>query len=359
MNIARWIGFGTSALVHGSLLLVMPALFAETTKKPDPEIIPISLAMFEPPPVPELKMLEALPEPVIQEIQDEVVSESLPEAIKPAVAIKEPVLERQEPPKPEKPVEKPKPDQEKLTAEQQKREQEKAAQQAEQTRLVEEQRLREAEQARLQQLEQEKARLAELERLAQERILVEQRKREWEAKRAAEAHARVAEQQRLAQEHVLAEQRRREWEQAQEKARQQQAREQALAREVAEQRQREQLPRIEAAKRTQTAKSVASSTPMAEQGSPIVMKPSFRSKPRAPDYPERALQAGIEGTVIVRAQVSPQGQAISVQVHQSSGHLSLDAAALKAVRTWEFIPAQRDGQSIASIVQVPVNFNLN
>jgi protein TonB len=46
-------------------------------------------------------------------------------------------------------------------------------------------------------------------------------------------------------------------------------------------------------------------------------------------------------------------------VQRSSGNASLDAAALKAVRGWAFMPASRNGQNIASIVQVPVNFRLN
>ncbi|WP_078921413.1 TonB family protein [Thiothrix eikelboomii] len=41
------------------------------------------------------------------------------------------------------------------------------------------------------------------------------------------------------------------------------------------------------------------------------------------------------------------------------GNASLDAAALKAVRSWSFMPAQRDGKPIPSIVQLPVRFKLS
>lgn len=366
MSVARWMGFGISALVHGSLLVLMPQLFAQQTVKPEPEVIPISLAMFEPPPEPVMAVTQALPETLIETVTlSEPVVDEKPAPKQPEP---EPVVEKKLEPKPAKPAVKPQPDQQQVHAERQRREQQQAEQRArEQAQKLEQQRqadlVEAAEQARLEQqrkeqervrleqqrVEREQARLAaEQQRIAQEKQLTEQKRREWAAKQAAaEAQVRLERQKQQ----QLVEQKQHEWEVAQIKARQQQVREQAQARQAAEQRQREAKQ-----KRAEVPKVLASG---GDQGVPVLMKPSFRSKPRAPDYPERALQAGIEGTVVVRAQVSAQGQATTVQVHQSSGHTSLDVAAVNAVKGWEFLPAQRDGQNIASIVQVPVNFNLN
>ena len=92
---------------------------------------------------------------------------------------------------------------------------------------------------------------------------------------------------------------------------------------------------------------------------PVISNPRYRSPPRAPEYPRRAMEAGTEGTVIVRANVSTGGNVTAARVHQSSGNASLDSAAVKAVRGWKFVPAARNGQNIESIVQVPVNFRIN
>lgn len=75
--------------------------------------------------------------------------------------------------------------------------------------------------------------------------------------------------------------------------------------------------------------------------------------------PQRALEAGIEGSVLLRVTLSTEGSITAVLVQQSSGHASLDAAALKAVRSWSFMPAQRDGKSVPSIVQLPVRFKIS
>ncbi|MCB1638936.1 MAG: energy transducer TonB [Thiothrix sp.] len=40
-------------------------------------------------------------------------------------------------------------------------------------------------------------------------------------------------------------------------------------------------------------------------------------------------------------------------MHRSSGHPPLDQATLKAVAGWSFVPAIRNAQNIASLVQVP------
>lgn len=75
-----------------------------------------------------------------------------------------------------------------------------------------------------------------------------------------------------------------------------------------------------------------------------------------PRYPAGLAKAGVEGMVILRVNVSAEGRATGVEVHQSSGHASLDEAAMARVREWRFAPAMKDGAPAAGEVLVPVEF---
>ncbi|PMS15051.1 hypothetical protein C0Z18_28935 [Trinickia dabaoshanensis] len=77
---------------------------------------------------------------------------------------------------------------------------------------------------------------------------------------------------------------------------------------------------------------------------------------RAPDYPPTALARRWEGTVLLNVHVLANGTAREVTVLASSGHESLDAAALEAVADWRFVPAHQAGQAIDAWVHVPVVF---
>ncbi len=79
---------------------------------------------------------------------------------------------------------------------------------------------------------------------------------------------------------------------------------------------------------------------------------------RPPVYPQLAQRRGDEGLVMLRVDVSGDGQPRSVAVLRSSGHESLDAAAMTAVRQWRFVPATSNNVPIASIADVPVAFRL-
>lgn len=78
-----------------------------------------------------------------------------------------------------------------------------------------------------------------------------------------------------------------------------------------------------------------------------------------PVYPPQARRKGREGTVLLQVEVTVDGQVKALQVADSSGYDSLDAAALDAVRQWKFHPAQRDGQLVASSLRLPIVFRLN
>lgn len=77
-----------------------------------------------------------------------------------------------------------------------------------------------------------------------------------------------------------------------------------------------------------------------------------------PVYPLAARRRGIEGTVLVRAQIQEDGQCLQALLSKSSGHEMLDKAAVNAVKSWRFIPAKRGSQTITAWVEVPITFRL-
>lgn len=78
-----------------------------------------------------------------------------------------------------------------------------------------------------------------------------------------------------------------------------------------------------------------------------------------PKYPVAALRAGVEGLVLVRAEIGTDGTPTDVGYARRSGDRDLDRAALSAVRNWRFRPALRNGKAVASVIQVPVDFVLD
>ena len=78
-----------------------------------------------------------------------------------------------------------------------------------------------------------------------------------------------------------------------------------------------------------------------------------------PPYPIEARKAGLEGTVMLRVTVAPDGRVTSVTVVESSGHKILDNAARDGVARWRFAPARRATGAIASVINVPIEFKLN
>lgn len=77
-----------------------------------------------------------------------------------------------------------------------------------------------------------------------------------------------------------------------------------------------------------------------------------------PSYPNESKRANEEGAVLLSVQVNAAGRADSITVSKSSGFQRLDRAASEAVRRWKFKPATRNGEPIATIVDVPIVFRL-
>ncbi len=80
---------------------------------------------------------------------------------------------------------------------------------------------------------------------------------------------------------------------------------------------------------------------------------------RAPVYPEIALRRREQGNVLLSVNVSAHGRPLAVDVMQTSGYVTLDHAALAAVREWDFIPATQGGRPVRAVAEVPIRFRLS
>lgn len=77
-----------------------------------------------------------------------------------------------------------------------------------------------------------------------------------------------------------------------------------------------------------------------------------------PPYPKTAYRLGIEGTVVVLAEVSADGKPLQVRLFKSSGNDLLDDSATRTVTAWKFSPARKNGQIVQSWVKIPITFSL-
>ena len=89
--------------------------------------------------------------------------------------------------------------------------------------------------------------------------------------------------------------------------------------------------------------------PVEEQPVLVEMKP--------PDYPSLAREAGIEGTVIVRALVGKDGRVKDVILGKGVNAV-LDEKALEAARGYVFKPAIQNKNPVAVWVAIPFHFSL-
>jgi len=77
---------------------------------------------------------------------------------------------------------------------------------------------------------------------------------------------------------------------------------------------------------------------------------------RAPVYPQVAIAARMEGTVILEATIDATGVVRNVTVLRSVP--MLDRAALEAVQHWRYTPTRLNGQAVPVIMTVTVTFSL-
>ena len=86
------------------------------------------------------------------------------------------------------------------------------------------------------------------------------------------------------------------------------------------------------------------------------IKPPTKVKDVRPVYPPIAQSARVQGVVIIEATIGPNGTVQEAKVLRSIP--LLDAAALDAVRQWQFTPTLLNGVPVPVIMTVTVNFTL-
>lgn len=85
--------------------------------------------------------------------------------------------------------------------------------------------------------------------------------------------------------------------------------------------------------------------------------PPHMLQKKEPAYSEQARIARLEGTVVLKCVVDPEGNATKLSVTKSLG-LGLDEKAIEAVSAWKFAPGQRAGKPVSVIASVEVNFRM-
>ncbi len=90
---------------------------------------------------------------------------------------------------------------------------------------------------------------------------------------------------------------------------------------------------------------------------PVEIYPEMIHKEN-PVYPSLARQAGITGTVWVKALVDEEGKVRRAIVAKTSGTVSLDEAAVEAALKCQYKPGIQNGRPVAVWVTYPVEFTL-
>jgi protein TonB len=86
------------------------------------------------------------------------------------------------------------------------------------------------------------------------------------------------------------------------------------------------------------------------------IKTPTKVKDQRPVYPAIAQSARVQGVVIIEAVIGPDGRVQDAKVLRSIP--LLDAAALDAVRQWQYTPTLLNGVPVPVIMTVTVNFTL-
>jgi protein TonB len=77
----------------------------------------------------------------------------------------------------------------------------------------------------------------------------------------------------------------------------------------------------------------------------------------APHYPDSARKEKVTGQVIIQAVIEKDGSVARAFVVRPV-HPDLDAAALEAVRQWQYEPARQNGKPVAVYMTITVDFRL-
>jgi TonB family protein len=87
-----------------------------------------------------------------------------------------------------------------------------------------------------------------------------------------------------------------------------------------------------------------------------VLRPTLLSKVE-PEYTEEARLAKYQGTVVISAEIGEDGLAYNMRAIRGLG-LGLDEKAIEAISQWKLKPGIKNGQPVAVMVTIEVNFRL-
>jgi TonB family protein len=77
-----------------------------------------------------------------------------------------------------------------------------------------------------------------------------------------------------------------------------------------------------------------------------------------PQYTKEAKDAGVEGTVVLKVEITSEGLVENVKVVKSL-QPDLDEQAVKAAKAWKFKPGMKDGKPVRVQATVEINFRLH
>jgi len=99
-------------------------------------------------------------------------------------------------------------------------------------------------------------------------------------------------------------------------------------------------------------------SPLSSLDEPVTFATPNYKKNSPPTYPLLARRRHYEGTVLLDVLVRREGMVDSIKLARSSGHETLDRAAIRAVREWSFHPGKRGDEAVEMWVTIPIRFQL-
>jgi TonB family protein len=118
---------------------------------------------------------------------------------------------------------------------------------------------------------------------------------------------------------------------------------------------RQQLAYIEQ-RASEPVTTDATRPPLALTGREVTQKARVLSKPE-PQYSDAARMAGVQGTVVIRAIFSADGEVKNLYLLEALP-FGLTTNCMQAARRIKFAPATRDGRPVSMYIQFEYNFNL-
>jgi periplasmic protein TonB len=120
----------------------------------------------------------------------------------------------------------------------------------------------------------------------------------------------------------------------------------------------EEIPQLEAsnADRADLGKALATAPALPQLGVPISqgITGGVLMHKVQPVYPPEARRMHVQGSVVIDATVTPQGQVDELKL--VSGDPLLAQAAMDAVRRWRYTPYSLNGQPIAKETRITISF---